>query len=152
MLGPETLLVLTVAGVGILHTLVPDHWLPIAVLARQHGWTRRETARAAFGAGIGHVTTTLLLGLLVWAVGIVLAARFGVILSTASSLALIAFGLWIAIGAWRELRGGMLDAQLQLAGAGAPLGHRHRHVHPGGVEHMHYHEHEPSGSHDVEAG
>jgi hypothetical protein len=31
------LLVLTVATVGVLHTMVPDHWAPIIVLARRQG-------------------------------------------------------------------------------------------------------------------
>ena len=65
MLGAQVLLVLGVVGVGVLHTAVPDHWLPIALLARQRGWTRAETARAALQAGGGHVVTTLLLGVLV---------------------------------------------------------------------------------------
>ena len=71
----EILLVLGVVGVGILHTVVPDHWLPIAMLARQRGWTSAETARAAAMAGTGHVITTLLLGVLVWIVGATAAAR-----------------------------------------------------------------------------
>lgn len=45
------LLLVAVAGVGVLHTVVPDHWLPIALIARQEGWTRPDTAWAAFGAG-----------------------------------------------------------------------------------------------------
>lgn len=31
------LLVVTVGAVGVLHTLVPDHWAPIVILARQRG-------------------------------------------------------------------------------------------------------------------
>jgi hypothetical protein len=56
--GPRLLLLVAVAVVGVLHTVVPDHWLPISLLARQEGWTRRETGRAAAGAGIGHSLST----------------------------------------------------------------------------------------------
>jgi hypothetical protein len=41
------LLVPTVAVVGVFHTIVPDHWAPIALLARQRGWSKGETVRAA---------------------------------------------------------------------------------------------------------
>jgi ABC-type nickel/cobalt efflux system permease component RcnA len=98
------LLVLAVIAVGVLHTLVPDHWVPITLLARTRHWTRAQTARAACGAGLGHTLSTLAIGLLVWVAGVAFAARFGNLVSVLSSVALIAFGAWIAIGAWRELR------------------------------------------------
>ena len=79
---------------------------PITLLARQRGWSRGETARAAFQAGVGHVGTTLLLGLIVWLAGVAVEARFGHIVDTLTSLALISFGGWIAIAAWRELHAG----------------------------------------------
>ncbi len=98
------LLVAAVIAVGALHTLVPDHWLPITLIARQRGWTRMQTARAAFGAGLGHTLSTLVIGIIVWLAGVVAAQRFGNIMSLVSSLALIGFGGWIAIGSWREMR------------------------------------------------
>ena len=61
--GPELLLVGAVATVGVLHTMVPDHWVPITLIARQRGWSKSETARAALQAGIGHVLSTLLIAL-----------------------------------------------------------------------------------------
>jgi hypothetical protein len=67
--GPELLLVAAVATVGVLHTIVPDHWVPITLIARQRGWSKSETARAALQAGIGHVLSTLLIALVVWLPG-----------------------------------------------------------------------------------
>lgn len=99
---PEILLVGAVAAVGVLHTMAPDHWLPITVIARQRGWSKRETAHAAVQAGVGHVLSTLAIAAAVWIVGATLAARFGALIDTLSSIALIAFGLWIAISSWRE--------------------------------------------------
>ena len=43
--GPELLLIGAVAAVGVLHTIVPDHWVPITLIARQRGWSKGETAR-----------------------------------------------------------------------------------------------------------
>lgn len=99
----EWLLVGAVGTVGVLHTMVPDHWAPITLLARQRGWSRQQTARAALGAGTGHVLSTLLLGLIVWGAGVAVAAKFGQWIEIVSSVALISFGLWIAFSGWREM-------------------------------------------------
>jgi hypothetical protein len=126
------LLVLAVGAVGVLHTMVPDHWAPIALLARQYGWSKAHTARAAALAGTGHVFSTLVIAGLLWGAGALLAARFAHTITLLSSLALIAFGAWIAIGSWRELR---------QAHDHSHTGHAHVHRHVDGVEHRHWHEH-----------
>jgi hypothetical protein len=105
-LGPELLLIGAVVAVGVLHTLVPDHWAPIAMLARGAHWTPLRTARAAAIAGLGHTLSTLAIGIVVWFAGVVLAVRFGHLVSILSSAALIGFGLWIAIASLREMRAG----------------------------------------------
>jgi ABC-type nickel/cobalt efflux system permease component RcnA len=129
------LLVGSVAAVGVLHTLVPDHWAPIVVIARQRQWSRARTIRAAALAGVGHVTTTLLLGVVLWALGASVAARYGHLVSVVSAVALIAFGLWIAVAGWRELRGG---------GHGHhDHGQQHEHEH----DHAHQHDHEHTDAH-----
>src|SRR5215472_17235276 len=102
--GPELLLVAAVAAVGVLHTIVPDHWVPITLIARQRGWSKSETARAALQAGTGHILSTLLIALVVWLAGVAFAERFGHIVDMVSSFALIAFGGWFAVSAWRDLR------------------------------------------------
>jgi hypothetical protein len=104
MAHQEWLLIAAVIAVGVLHTLVPDHWVPITLIARQRHWTCMQTARAAFGAGLGHTLSTLAIGIAVWIAGAVAARHFGTIVSILSSLALIGFGAWIAIAAWRERR------------------------------------------------
>lgn len=112
---PQLLLIGAVAAVGVLHTIVPDHWMPITLIARQHGWSRREIALAALQAGLGHVVSTLLIAIAVWLAGVAFAARFGKLVDSATSLALIGLGGWIAIGAIRELR----------SAGGEPIDHRH---------------------------
>jgi hypothetical protein len=47
------LLAVSVAVVGVLHTIVPDHWASITLIARQRGWSKGETARAALQAEDG---------------------------------------------------------------------------------------------------
>jgi ABC-type nickel/cobalt efflux system permease component RcnA len=132
------LLLIAVAAVGVFHTLVPDHWLPITLLARQEGWTRPEVARVASGAGLGHALSTLAIGLVVWIAGAALAGNFTSTVDTAAGLALIGFGLWIALGALRDLRAGGHSH-------GHPHGHPHRHQ--GNSTHRHDHSDGHSHSH-----
>jgi nickel/cobalt transporter (NicO) family protein len=99
------LLIGAVAAVGVLHTIVPDHWVPITLIARQRGWTQAETARTALKAGIGHALSTLVIAAVVWLAGVAVAQRFGHWVDTIASLALVGFGLWIAIFSWRDLHG-----------------------------------------------
>ena len=60
-LRTEALLVGAVAVVGVLHTIVPDHWVPITLIARQQAWSKGETARASLQAATGHVLSHCLL-------------------------------------------------------------------------------------------
>ena len=126
------LLIWAVLAVGVLHTLVPDHWAPLAALARRHGWSPMRTALAAAGAGLGHVTSTLLLGFVVWAIGAVAAARYAHLVDVFSALALIGFGAWFGVCGWREVHG---------AHSHEYVGHAHVHRHSAGLEHAHWHEH-----------
>ncbi len=141
------LLLATVLAVGVLHTMVPDHWAPIVVLARQQGWSIVRTARSAALAGLGHVTTTLLLGVLLWVVGAALAARYAHLVSLVSAAALLAFGLWIAYGGWKEVRGSGTHDH-----GHSHLGHAHLHAHDTGLQHVHWHEHHDADWHAVEGG
>ena len=121
--APQFLLIGAVIAVGVLHTMVPDHWVPITLIARQKKWTRSQIVRGALQAGTGHVVTTLLIALVVWVAGVAVANRFGNFVDILSSLALIGFGLWIAIGSWYEMH------------------HDHGHHH-GDIDHSHHpHDH-----------
>jgi ABC-type nickel/cobalt efflux system permease component RcnA len=118
------LLIGAVLAVGVFHTMVPDHWLPIVLMARQRKWSTRETALAALQAGTGHAVSTLLIAVLFWGAGAAIATRFSAWVEAATSLALIGFGLWVAIGAWREMA----------------------------HEHDHHHDHNHRHTHDTKPG
>ncbi len=101
---PEFLLIGAVALVGVLHTIVPDHWGPIALLARQEQWSQHKVITTALGAGTGHVLSTLLIGIVMWYAGLEVAHHYGALVARISSLGLILFGGWMSVAAWRELR------------------------------------------------
>jgi ABC-type nickel/cobalt efflux system permease component RcnA len=144
IIGPELLLVGAVAAVGVLHTIVPDHWVPITLIARQQAWSKGETARASLQAATGHVVSTLLIASVVWLAGVAFAERFGQIVNTVSSLALIAFGGWIAISAWRELHGRHGHGHSHTF----PHRHENEHGHDHGAHRHHAHAHHDHDDHD----
>jgi nickel/cobalt transporter (NicO) family protein len=116
-------LALAAISVGSLHSVAPDHWVPFAAVARARGWSAARTARITLLCGLGHVTVSVLLGLLGLFSGLRLLESFGRRMEAAAGLLLVGFGLVYA--AW-GLRG--------TAG---------RHLH--GHTHRHYdHVHEPS--------
>jgi hypothetical protein len=134
-LAPQLLLIGAVGAVGVLHTVVPDHWVPITLIARQRGWSRMQTARAALVAGTGHVLSTLAIAVVVWIAGVAAAQRFGHLAETLASVALVLFGGCIAVSAILEMRGGHGQ------------GHDHHHDH----DHGHSHDHAGGHSHDADA-
>jgi hypothetical protein len=95
---------------------------PITLIARQRGWSKGQTGRAALLAGTGHVLSTLFIAVIVWVAGIAAAKTFGNWISTLTSIALVGFGAWIAISAYLEMR------------KGSEHGHSHSH---GGHTHNH---------------
>lgn len=145
-LSSAALLVAAAGSVGVLHTIAPDHWAPIALLARQRGWSAAQTARTAAGAGFGHTASTLAIGLVVWLVSAAVAVRFAGALNLAAGVALVGFGSWIALASLREHR------VQHGEGGHAHFGHAHVHRHPDGLQHVHWHEHHAEDWHVAGGG
>jgi hypothetical protein len=56
------LLFLSSCSTAIIHALIPDHWLPFALMARAQGWSARRTVALVGLTGAIHVTVSLALG------------------------------------------------------------------------------------------
>lgn len=129
-------ILLTAASLGFIHTVLgPDHYIPFVALARARSWSRARTALITFLCGLGHVLSSVLIGLAgIWlgtAVG-----RLEWLEGLRGGLAgwlLVAFGLaYMAWGIKKAVRGEK---------------HTHPHVHDGGGEHAHDHAHEAGHVH-----
>ena len=55
--------------ISLLHALIPNHWLPVLAIGRKEGWTLAETTRVTFIAGLSHVISTIIIGLLLGLIG-----------------------------------------------------------------------------------
>jgi len=124
----DSTLVLTVsaASLAVLHTLIPDHELPLAMIGRAQNWTIRKMAGITVIAGLIHISVSMAIGVIALAVSTVLAQQVALTAHRISGILLIAFGLIYSILGWR-----------------GEHGHGHSHEHP--------HNHLPSES-EIELG
>ncbi len=106
MTDPLAVLLATTVATAILHTLIPDHWLPFVLVARSEGWPMRRTLALTAGSAALHVVVSLGLGFATQALGRGAEAAVGIgesIEHVAAAL-LILFGVLYA--GWFLLRGG----------------------------------------------
>ncbi len=57
-------LILSAVGIGFVHSLAPDHWLPFASIAKAQGWSRQKLIMVSLLAGAAHVGSSIVLGAL----------------------------------------------------------------------------------------
>jgi nickel/cobalt transporter (NicO) family protein len=116
------------AGVGFGHAILPDHWVPLAVIARTRRYPMTRVARLSGLAGVAHVGLSIVLGALIIVIGL----QFQSTVQSAQDS--IIGGLLIATGI------GFIVLELGAFGHGHDHGHGHAHAHGG-----HEHTHEPEG-------
>jgi len=58
------------AGVGFGHAVLPDHWVPLAVVGRTQRYPLTKVARLAGLAGVAHVLVSVVLGAVIIAIGL----------------------------------------------------------------------------------
>jgi nickel/cobalt transporter (NicO) family protein len=121
------------AGVGFGHAVLPDHWVPLAVLGRSRRYPLSRIARLSGLAGVAHVLLSIVLGAVIIAVGLQFRS------SVANAQDAIIGGLLIATG----LGFGVLQA--------TGRGHHHEHQHGHHRDHDHHH-HQDGHNHDHGSG
>jgi hypothetical protein len=98
---PIAVAAVTLAAV---HALAPDHWMPLAALARAQRWSASRTARIAAACGFAHVTVSVIVGLAGLAAGVQIFDRFGAQLESLAGYVLIGFGVLYALWGLRHAR------------------------------------------------
>jgi sulfite exporter TauE/SafE len=98
----------TAATIGLLHTLMgPDHYLPFIVMSKARGWSAAKTAWITFLCGLGHVLSSVVLGLIGIAFGIAVMKleSFEAFRGSLAAWALIGFGFaYMGWGIGRALK------------------------------------------------
>ena len=90
---------------GSLHTIAPDHWVPFAALSRAQGWSRGKTMRITAVCGFGHVTVSVLLGVLALVFGLEMLHIVGQRMEAVAGILLIAFGIVYGVLGLRRAAG-----------------------------------------------
>jgi hypothetical protein len=145
-LSPVPLLVLGAATVGIIHSILPDHWVPLAVVARTQHWSLTRLARVTTLAAAGHVLTSIALGGVVALIGLQFQKQIetqqGHIVGGVLVITGVGFLIWGLTGhGHAHEHGSEHDEDHQ----------PHEHEHPSGTattvagSHEHEHEHEQAG-------
>jgi nickel/cobalt transporter (NicO) family protein len=120
-------LLLAAAGVGVGHAVLPDHWLPLAVLSRTRRYRTTRVVRLSLAAALTHVAVSVVLG------GILVVIGLQFRTTVARHADLVVGGILLATGAVF----GVLDL----------LGRGHRHDGHSHDEQGHHH-HGHGGHHD----
>ena len=124
------ILLVTAASIGFIHTIIgPDHYLPFIMLAKASKWSRSKTILITVISGMGHVLSSVVIGLIGIAFGIALSKleMFESFRGNIAAYMLIAFGLiYTLYGIRKAIRG---------------KPHIHSHVHYDGDLHTHDHSH-----------
>jgi sulfite exporter TauE/SafE len=124
------LLSVTAVSLGFLHTLLgPDHYLPFIVLSQAKGWSVKKTMVITFLCGLGHVLSSVVLGLIGIGVGI----SVNKLVSVESFRGNIAGWLFIAFG--------LIYMIISIRNLVKKHRHTHSHFHFGGQKHVHEHDH-----------
>jgi nickel/cobalt transporter (NicO) family protein len=119
--GTTPALIAAAAGVGFGHAVLPDHWVPLAVLGRTGRYPLSRVARLSGLAGIAHVVVSLLLGAAIVAIGLQFRSSVEHAQNTIVGTVLLATGI------------GLLAFELTRSG------HSHPHPHsPGDTGHHHH--------------
>jgi nickel/cobalt exporter len=123
-------------GVGLGHAILPDHWLPLAVISRTERYPLSKTARLSGLAGVAHVLLSIVLGAIIIAVGLQFRSTVHSAEDTIIGGILLATGLGFVV--------------LELSGRGhhhGPGGHTHDHH-----DHDHDHHHHDGAAIDTQHG
>jgi nickel/cobalt transporter (NicO) family protein len=119
--GPA--LLAAAAGVGFGHAILPDHWVPLAVLGRTRRFPLSRVARLSGLAGVAHVLVSIVLGAVIIAIGLQFRSSLESAQATIVGWILIATGIGFAV--------------LEVSGRG-----HHHHDH----DHDHDHSHPEPGA------
>ena len=97
-MGSLALLMVGSAAVAVVHSVLPDHWVPLAVVARTQHWSLARVGRISALAAGGHVVASLVLAGVVALIGLRFQQRIdtqqGHIVGAVLVLTGIAFFLW----------------------------------------------------------
>jgi nickel/cobalt exporter len=101
------------AFIAFTHTFAPDHWVPFTMIGRARGWSPWRVAVVTLIGGLGHVGSSIILGIVAIALGWVLDKATGIEAwrGPVALWSLVGFGLLYALWGLRDIRHGHAHAK-----------------------------------------
>ena len=129
-------LTLTAATLGFAHTIMgPDHYLPFIAISKARNWSNIKTFLVTVICGIGHILSSVILG--------ILGIFFGIMLSKLEGFE----GFRGNIAGWLLTAFGFVYTIWGLKIAWRNKPHTHVHSHANGNCHVHEHDHHGNHTH-----
>ncbi len=123
-------LIILAASIGFFHTLFgPDHYLPFVMMSWSRGWSGVKTTLITVLCGLGHIGSSIVLGLIGVSVGIAV-----------NKLEFVE-GFRGNLAAWLLIAFGLVYFVWGLRRAYRNRPHVHSHTHASEAEHTHHHDH-----------
>lgn len=133
------LLSVTALSIGFIHTIVgPDHYLPFVMMGKAGKWSCSKTIIITFFSGIGHVLSSVILGLI------------GVLLGISVSKLQLIEGFRGNVAAWLLIGFGFMYFLWGIKMVFKNRPHKHIHLHEDGEPHHHEHNHVSEHAHPHE--
>jgi sulfite exporter TauE/SafE len=130
------ILSVTAISLGFVHTILgPDHYLPFIVISEAKKWSSKKTMVITFLCGLGHVLSSVVLGL----IGILVGISVNKLVNVESFRGNIAAWLFIAFG--------LVYTVISIRKIIRNKPHTHTHLHFGGEHHTHEHSHTDNHTH-----
>ncbi|HHM24349.1 MAG TPA: hypothetical protein ENJ23_04830, partial [Bacteroidetes bacterium] len=86
--------------IGILHSLAPDHWVPFVSIGRAQKWSKSKLVMITFLSGIGHVGSSIVIGMIGLLLGFGLSHLEGIESQRGEIAGLLLIGFGTAYALW----------------------------------------------------
>ena len=100
-------------ALSVVHFLIPNHWMPIVVMARSERWNQGRSLRIAALAGFSHTASSIIIGVAVGALGLKLTEVSKTAMELVAPVIFLIFGIMYILAGIRD---NIRD-------------HKHRHIH-----------------------
>ncbi|MFQ5604659.1 MAG: hypothetical protein ACE5HS_15420 [bacterium] len=95
-----SVLIVSTLTIGIVHALAPDHWVPFVSIGRAQNWSKTKLAWVTFICGIGHVGSSVVIGIIGLVLGFSLSSLESIESQRAQVAGLLLIGFGIAYAIW----------------------------------------------------
>ncbi len=89
-----TSLLFGVLTLSLLHSILPNHWFPLALIAKNAGWNKVKILIFSILISLAHALSTVFLGVIVAFLGFRISEEHEILAKTSSSIILIILGFF----------------------------------------------------------